>query len=60
MVNNMYTKEELRKLPKRDLQSYISWNLGPNVNVNQKKDTLIFIVETFIGVKEEETSNEKN
>lgn len=47
----MYTKEELRKLPKRELQSYIAWNLGPNVNINQTKDRLIFIVETFIGTK---------
>lgn len=47
----MYTKEELRKLPKRELQSYIAWNLGHNVNINQTKDKLIFIVETFIDVK---------
>lgn len=52
----MYTKEELRKLPKRELQSYISWILGHNVNVNQTKDKLIFIVETFIGTKEEDKS----
>lgn len=50
----MYTKEELRKLSKRDLQFYIAWNLGPNVNINQTKDKLVFIVETFIGVKKDE------
>jgi len=57
MVNNMYTKEELRKLPKRELQSYIAWNLGHNVNINQTKDKLIFIIETFIGTKDEDKSD---
>ena len=47
----MYTEEELRKMPKRELQAYISWNLGPNVNINQTRDKLIFIIETFIGTK---------
>lgn len=47
----MYTEEELRKMPKRELQSYISWSLGPNVNINQTKEKLIFIIETFIGTK---------
>lgn len=51
------TREELNKASKFDLQQEIRWKLGHNVNINQTKDKLRFIIETFIGV--EENSEEK-
>ena len=57
------TKEELEKASKFDLQQEIRWKLGHNVNVNQTKDKLRVIIETFIGVEEnvkEVKDNERN
>lgn len=49
------TREELNKATKQELQNEIRWKLGHNVNINQSKDKLRFIIETFIGVEEDKS-----
>ena len=48
------TRDELNKATKQELQDEIRWKLGHNVNINQSKDKLKLIIETFIGVDKEE------
>lgn len=53
------TRDELNKATKQELQDEIRWKLGHNVNINQPKEKLRFIIETFIGIdKKEECKND--